>query len=76
MEENKLVAIGGWYTISGPLVDTAGQEIKNLIPSELVEARGTSVEGNIWVQGLESREYAWITASSLTRAQNAPGEWR
>ena len=71
-----MVKIGAWYVLSGALVDTAGQEMKNLIPSELVEARGTSVEGNIWVQGLENREYAWITASSLTRAQNAPGKWR
>lgn len=70
------IDIDGWYTVNGPLTNAAGEENKTLLVNEVVVAKTISDKGDVFVRGLESRNYGWLAASSLARIPGAPGEWK
>lgn len=60
---------GGWYSTGDrPLAKSDGTECKRIKLGEIVVAKVTSRSGeDCFVQGLDSREYDWISVASLTR---------
>lgn len=58
---------GTWASADGPYIRADGTEIKTLKYKEIVEIliedRGN---GEVYIEGLDSRSRTWILASSLT----------
>jgi hypothetical protein len=58
--------VGDWCSADGPYLNTKG-EVKNLAYLEIVEVKvAANMSGEVFVQGIDSRNKNWIFASSLT----------
>ena len=58
---------GTWASADGPYIRANGAEVKVLKYKEIVEILvEQQADGEVYVEGLDSKERTWILASSLT----------